>query len=130
MNKIPNNCPICGGELAVTTLYCNSCDTTISGHFHPEVNPLGMLSKEQIQFILTFIRCEGRFNRMEEEMNLSYPTLRNRLNDIIRAMGYEPGKEDTSGILSEDERINVLDRLANGEISAEEAQLLLKGKRE
>jgi hypothetical protein len=89
-----------------------------------------MLSKEQIQFILTFIRCEGRFNRMEEEMNLSYPTLRNRLNDIIRAMGYEPGKEDTSGFLSEDERINVLDRLANGEISAEEAQLLLKGKRD
>ena len=53
-----------------------------------------------MQFLLTFVRCEGKLNRMEEEMKLSYPTLRNRLNEIVRALGYEPGKEDLTQTLS------------------------------
>src|SRR5512138_3721656 len=111
MNPLLTKCPVCGGELMVTRLHCPACETTIEGEFDPTVAgtrlqeafspeqlkpllPFSRLTAEQLQFVLTFVRCEGRFNRMEEELGLSYPTLRNRLNDIVRAMGYEPSRDD------------------------------------
>lgn len=130
MNQLPIKCPICNGELAVTRLYCPQCDTTIEGHFSPGRNPFANLSPEQLQFTLTFVRCEGRFNRMEEELNLSYPTLRNRLNDVIRTLGFEPGREESQPQvvrLSAEDRLRILDELAQGKISSEEAQQQLRG---
>ncbi|NMB67206.1 MAG: DUF2089 domain-containing protein [Chloroflexi bacterium] len=130
MNQLPIKCPICNGELAVTRLYCPQCDTTIEGHFSPGRNPFANLSPEQLQFTLTFVRCEGRFNRMEEELNLSYPTLRNRLNDVIRTLGFEPGREEPQPQvvrLSAEDRLRILDELAQGKISSEEAQQQLRG---
>jgi hypothetical protein len=78
-------------------------------------------------FVETFIRCEGKITRMEEELGLSYPTIRNRLHEVIRAMGYEPGKEDTLD-LEDEKRITVLDDLNAGKISADDAMRILRGK--
>ena len=89
--------------------------------------PFSQLSEEQMQFILTFVRCEGRFNRMEDELNLSYPTIRNRLYDIIRALGYEPGKEEPPARLSIEERKQILDDLEQGKITSDQARQLLQG---
>jgi hypothetical protein len=86
-----------------------------------------------MQFILTFIRCEGRFNRMEEELSLSYPTLRNRMNEILRTMGYEPAREEVqpaATLPSPAERKRILDDLDKGLISLQEARRRLKGVRE
>lgn len=130
MNSVLTRCPICNGELAVTRLYCPQCDTTIEGHFSPGRNPFANLTPEQMQFALTFIRCEGRLNRMEDELNLSYPTLRNRLNDVIRALGFEPGREEPQPQvvrLSAEDRLRILDDLAQGKISSDEAQQQLRG---
>jgi hypothetical protein len=127
VNKSLNKCPVCGADLAVTRLYCTSCNTSIEGHFVAEHTPFGHLSPEQMQFLLTFVRCEGRLNRMEEEMKLSYPTLRNRLNEIVRALGYEPGKDDLS--LSIEDRRQILENLDQGKIGWEEAQALLRGEK-
>jgi hypothetical protein len=88
------------------------------------------LNDDQLNFLLSFVRCEGRFNRLEEELNLSYPTLRNRLNEIIRAMGFEPAKDDPQPVkASPDERLRILDDLAAGRISSQDAKELLRGKR-
>ncbi len=125
MNKLPSDCPICQSPLEVTRVYCSHCDTTIEGHFAPSANPFAALTKEQMYFLMTFIRCEGRFNRMEEELNLSYPTLRNRLQEILKILGFEPKADDSK--LSADDRMRILDLLATGEISAEEAQIQLSG---
>ncbi len=130
MNPMLEKCPVCQGDLLVTRIYCPHCDTTIEGHFQPETNPFAALNVEQMQFLLTFIRCEGRFNRMEEEMSLSYPTLRNRFNDILHVLGYEPGREETPARLSSDDRMRILDLLAQGQISPEEAQSRLLGKKD
>ncbi len=130
MNSILTKCPICGNELAVTRLYCPQCDTTIEGHFSQGRNPFANLSPEQMQFALTFIRCEGRFNRMEEELNLSYPTLRNRLSDVIRALGFDPGREEPQPVvvrLSAEDRLRILDDLAQGKITSDDAQQRLRG---
>jgi hypothetical protein len=72
-----------------------------------------------------FVRNEGRINRMENELNLSYPTIRNRLHEVIRALGYEPGGEEPSGI-SDEKRQRVLEDLDQGRISAQEAMRLLQ----
>ncbi|HNT53867.1 MAG TPA: DUF2089 domain-containing protein [Anaerolineaceae bacterium] len=129
MNRLLTKCPVCEGEMFVTRLYCPQCDTSVEGHFHPSANPLSPLNAEQVKFVMTFIRCEGRFNRMEEELGLSYPTLRNRLYDIIRALGFEPGKEEVIRLTNE-ERMQILDELARGVISAEDAERRLLGKKE
>jgi hypothetical protein len=122
-----NKCPVCDGELVVTRLRCMSCDTAIEGRFANSVFP--GLDPEQLDFIETFVRCEGKINRMESEMGLSYPTIRNRLHEVIRAMGYEPGKDDTPEI-SDDVRRTVLEDLDTGKISAEDAMRLLQGEEE
>lgn len=129
MNKILNKCPVCGGDLAVTRMFCVTCNTSIEGHFVAEHTPFGNLTAEQMQFLLTFVKCEGRLNRMEEEMKLSYPTLRNRLNDIVRALGYEPGKDDLQQTLSIDERRQILEDLDAGKIGWEAAQARLRGEK-
>jgi len=130
MNQMLTQCPVCHNELMVTRLFCLQCNTTIEGHFHPEANPFAPLSPDQMQFLLTFIRCEGRFNRMEEELGLSYPTLRNRFNEILRTLGFEPGREELPVRLTTEDRLRILDELAEGLISSEEAQLRILGKRE
>ncbi len=130
MNQLLTKCPACSGELLVTKLYCPQCDTSVEGHFSTIANPFSPLTPEQINFVLTFVRCEGRFNRMEEELDLSYPTLRNRLYEIIRALGYEPGKDETPVRLSNDERMAILDEVAQGTLTLAEAQRRLLGKKE
>ena len=129
INNTLSKCPVCESDLVVTRLYCVNCDTTIEGHFTAEHTPFGNLTPEQMQFLLTFVKCEGRLNRMEDEMNLSYPTLRSRLNEIVRALGYEPGKDEGPLPLTSEVRREILDRLDRGEISWEEAQARLRGEK-
>ncbi len=126
MKTLPGKCPICGENLTVTRVHCRNCDTTIEGQF--SLGVLELLSKEQLLFVETFVRCEGKLNRMEKEMGLSYPTLRSRLTELIRAMGYEVGQDEAApaGIGDEDRR-RVLEDLAAGRISTEQAVKSLQG---
>lgn len=124
MNPLPTQCPICGGEIAVTRIHCRECDTTIESRF--DAGAFSQLSHEQLTFIETFVRCEGKITRMESELSLSYPTIRNRLHEVIRALGYEPGGGDEPVGLSDNERQRILEDLDNGLISAEKAMLLLQ----
>jgi hypothetical protein len=102
----------------VTRIHCRECDATIEGRFTP--GPLSKLSNEQLQFVETFVRYEGKITHMEDEMGLSYPTLRNRLHEVIRALGYEPGGEEPAR-LSEEERRSILEELDQRRITPEEA---------
>lgn len=123
MNAIPTTCPFCGGEMTVTRLHCNDCDTSIEGRFSS--GHFSQLTPEQFKFLETFIRCEGKFTRMETELNLSYPTLRNRLQEVIQALGYETTFDETVG-LSDQARQKILEDLDSGTITAEEAMRLLQ----
>ena len=123
MHPLPSNCPLCSGEIIVTKLDCHDCDSTIEGRFSAGV--FSQLTLEQLTFVETFIRCEGKINRMEAELGLSYPTIRNRLHEVIRTLGYEPGEGESSG-MSEQERKKILESLENGEISYEDAMRMLE----
>ncbi|NCP15416.1 DUF2089 domain-containing protein [bacterium] len=128
MKPSMSKCPVCGNELTVIRLHCDSCDTSIEGRFANSVLP--GLNEEQLDFVETFIRCEGKITRMEDELNLSYPTIRNRLHEVIRAMGYEPGKDEQEPEISDEKRRSILEELDAGKISADEAMRLLHGEEE
>ena len=128
MKTLPGKCPICGENLTVTRIHCRTCDTTIEGQF--SLGVLELLSREQLLFAETFIRCEGKLNRMEKEMGLSYPTLRSRLTELIHAMGYEVGQEEPAPVasgISDEERRHILEDLATGRLSTEQAVKSLQG---
>jgi len=124
MNTLPTKCPLCGGDLTVTRIHCRDCDSTIEGRF--EAGLFSQLTREQLEFVETFVRCEGKINRMEDEIGLSYPTIRNRLHEVIRALGYEPGASEPIIGMTDQERQRILNDLDKGLISAEDAMLLLK----
>ncbi len=86
---------------------------------------LSRLSPAQLAFVETFVRCEGRINRLEEELHISYPTVRNRLEEVIRALGYEVNEEP---VLTAEDRKSILEQLAAGQIDSAEAIRLLKEK--
>ncbi len=122
MYPIFSECPICNGELIATELECRHCDTKIQGRFI--TGAFAALSPEQLEFVELFIRNEGKITRMQEELGLSYPTIRNRLHETIRALGYEPGEEESG--LNEEERKQIIEELENGTINYEEAMRMLK----
>ena len=122
MNQFLTLCPVCGDQMAVTRLHCRSCDTVVEGQF--DTGRLGRLDRDQIEFIETFIRCEGKLNRMEREVGFSYPTLRARLSEVIRQMGFVVGAEAP---ITDEERHRVLDDLASGKITSEQAMRTLEG---
>ena len=123
MHPLPGECPICHGEMVLTSMQCRECDTIINGRFH--AGPFSTLSAEQMTFVEMFVRNEGKITRMEDELELSYPTIRNRLHEIIRAMGFEPGKEESVSITEEDRR-KILEDLNEGKITSDEAMEMLK----
>lgn len=126
MNPVIGQCPICGSTLHVTRLNCRNCDTSIEGHF--TLGRLYQLSPEQLDFVEIFLRCEGKINRVEQEIGLSYPAVRARLTDVIRALGYEVGDPPVPArALSEEARRDVLSELQGGRLSAEEALQILRG---
>jgi hypothetical protein len=128
MNQVIGQCPICRETLQVTRLYCPNCDTTLEGHF--ALGRFYQLTADQLGFIETFVRCEGKINRVGEEMGISYPTVRGRLTDVIRALGYEvgEGEEEPSSTVPDDVRKSILEQLAQGKITSEEAVKRLRGE--
>jgi hypothetical protein len=105
-------------------MHCPACDTSFEGRF--STGRLAFLSDEQLEFITTFVRCEGKINRVEQEFGLSYPTIRNRLHEVIRAMGFEPGRDEAREV-SSDKRRAILDDLESGKISVQDAVRVLRG---
>lgn len=125
MPHAPSACPVCGGELVVTSLHCRECETSLQGRFSS--GPFSQLNEEQLAFVELFVRNEGKITRMEADLNLSYPTIRNRLLDVIRALGYEPGEDEFAG-LSDEERKRILDDLESGAIDYDEALRRIQDK--
>ena len=122
MYDLLGKCPVCSQDLTVTRLHCRSCDLALEGRFG--LGRFYRLDPEQLHFIETFIRREGKLNRVQEELGLSYPTVRSRLHDVIRALGYEVREELT---MSPEQRKSILDELAQGQITSDEAVKLLQG---
>lgn len=83
--KIPINCPSCSTQLQVKALECPACQTRVEGLF--SLPQLISLSEDDQQFILAFVRNSGSLKEMSKHLKLSYPTVRNRLDEVIAHLG-------------------------------------------
>ena len=129
MRKVLEGCPTCGGELTVTGLHCRSCHTRIESEY--STCRFCRLSQESFDFIEIFVKSRGNIREVERELEISYPTVRSRLNDVIKELGYEVEAESAASDDMAEERRTILKRLNEGEISAAEATELinqLRGK--
>jgi hypothetical protein len=84
MKRLPVSCPSCGGNLAVRRLYCEKCETEVEGLY--SLPALAGLSPDDQEFILEFIKASGSLKDMAGFLGVSYPTVRNRLDEIIRKL--------------------------------------------
>jgi hypothetical protein len=139
-----STCPVCEGELLISRLHCRSCGTALEGEFG--VGRFGRLSKEQLALLESFLRARGNLKEMERELGISYPTVRGRVDALVRALGLAEGTaEDMELELDEEEealpeavepsasetdlaaqRRAILERLSRREIAADEAASALR----
>jgi hypothetical protein len=130
-HDVISTCPVCSNELSVTRLHCRSCGTTLEGEF--SVGRFGRLTREQLLVLESFLRSRGNLRDMERELNISYPTVRSRVEALVRALGFGPrdGAEEpddataTPGDVAA-ARQAILERLSKREISADEAATAIR----
>lgn len=111
--EVMGQCPICGGALEITEVSCNSCRSTIRGHFKP--CKFCTLSQENKEFAEIFIKNRGNIKEIERELGISYPTVKSKLDTLVAALGYK--NQSTSTF----DKKEILERLYKGEITSEEA---------
>jgi hypothetical protein len=129
-------CPVCSEELTITRLHCRACGTALEGEFG--VGRFGRLSREQLALLESFLRSRGNLKEIERELGISYPTVRGRIEALVRALGLaegEPTSEEATIAEEADEaaprdpaaaRREILERLARHELGAEEAAAALR----
>jgi hypothetical protein len=104
-------CPDCKEPLNLTRLACPSCKLTLDGNF--ELSPLGKLNPDDQAFVIAFVRHHGSLKKMESIFDISYPTVKNRLNAIAAALD--------KNFESPSPNLYVLEQLSRGELTVEEA---------
>lgn len=121
--RAPGKCPVCGTPMHVTRLACDSCRSALEGWF--SVCRFCQLSPEQQHFVEVFLVNRGNIREMERVLGVSYPTVRNRLDAVIEALGYST-EENQEPAMGAKRRQRVLEALEKGELSAQEALKHLK----
>ena len=104
-------CLDCNEPLAITRLACPKCKLTLQGDF--EVSPLGKLSVDDQAFVIAFVRHHGSLKKMEGLFDISYPTVKNRLNAIAAVLD--------KTFETRSPNLYVLERLSRGELTVDEA---------
>jgi len=118
--NIPNKCPSCSGKLVVTELCCSECKTTIKGSFDLPV--FASLSGEDEKFLKIFLAARGSIKEVEKRLNISYPTVKARLDALLNKLGLGSLQAE-----AKKSRLAIVEQLERGEITAQQAIALLKG---
>ena len=132
MNRVLAACPVCSGQVYITEISCQECDTHVRGSF--EATRFSRLSAEHLEFIELFLKSRGNLSSVADELEISFPTVSKRLDTALVALGLTEGSGGNgkqnpllhdSG-RREEERNRVIEMLDRGEISAEEATRRLR----
>jgi len=110
-------CFICGNKLKIKKLECRKCGMSFEGEFY--TSPINSLSEEQQSFIELFVLNSGSLKEMAQILNVTYPTVRTRLDEIIEALKKEMKER-------EDYKKELLDKVEHGKISPEKAAEIIK----
>jgi len=130
-HDVISTCPVCSSELAVTRLHCRTCGTTLEGDF--SVGRFGRLNREQLSLLESFLRSRGNLREMERELGISYPTVRSRVEALVRALGFGARSEAEDAEETADDpppggrtREEILEALARHEMSADDAAAAIR----
>jgi hypothetical protein len=118
-HPMPTRCPVTGEPLEVTRLRAPNSGVVIEGQFLP--NEFALLDRENLDYLRLFVKVRGNLKEVERMLGVSYPTVRARFEQMLRALGYEAAPEPAG-----ESRSDVLARLERGEITAEEATRALQ----
>lgn len=121
--------PVSGAELVVTRLECPESGVVIEGEFG--LGWVGRLTPDQLDFAGLLLRNRGNVQKAAAEMGVSYNTARTRLDEVVTALGGNPGEPEPAPrpAAPPTDRRAVLDRLERGELDFEAALRELRGNR-
>jgi hypothetical protein len=130
MRKLLEECPSCGGPLIITECRCADCQLQLRGDFQP--GRFSALSEDQLTFIQVFLRARGNLSEVEKVLGVSYPTIRNKLEEVNQALeraeaalasgpGTRAGAAQAGVGPAVEARQAILQQVAAGELSATEA---------
>jgi len=110
-------CPSCSEEMVISELKCPKCDLRVRKDISP--CPFCQLAEEDYEFLMVFLRTQGKITDIEKILNISYPTIKSKIDDLLRSLKISP-YEDTQ---------DPIEALAQGKISVDEAVIILKQRR-
>jgi hypothetical protein len=99
--ELPAICPVCHERFNVKQLGCDVCGSVLEGNF--ELNRLSRLPREMQQFVITFLKCRGNIREMEKILEVSYPTVRARIDEIVAALSAKSAHGAAGGDADTDE---------------------------
>ncbi|TAH52034.1 MAG: DUF2089 domain-containing protein [Chloroflexota bacterium] len=120
MLKLFEQCPACGGQIVITEIQCANCHLKMQGEFTPGL--FSTLSSDQLNFVRAFLRVRGNLSEMEKVLGVSYPTIRNKLEEINNVLDFA----EQNPVPAKSERSVILDKVAAGELDAAQALEQLK----
>ena len=117
--NIPNKCPSCDGKMVVVELCCDGCKTSIKGNF--ELPELACMNEAEDRFLKVFLSARGSIKEAERCLGISYPTVKSRLEALLAKLGLSQLQNEVKR-----RRLEIVEKLEKGAISAQEAIKLLK----
>jgi hypothetical protein len=120
IHEVLGQCPACGEALEVAKLHCPNCQTSVEGRF--ALDRYARLSREQLQFLEAFLRARGVIKDVEEALGISYPTVRGRLDELLRTLDLGDDRER-----ERERRRTILADLSDGKLSSDQAMAMLAG---
>ncbi len=140
MIKLFQQCPACGGPLVVTECRCADCNLQLRGEFR--LGLFSNLSDDQLTFVRVFLRTRGNLTEVEKVLGVSYPTIRNKLDEINKALDraqasapseHAEGENGSTvgsqtGAAGRDQaRRAILEQVSSGKLTAAQAAEQLRG---
>jgi len=119
----PHDCPVCGETLALTRLSCQACGTELSGLF--SACEYCALNTDDRALLRVFLASRGNMKELQSYLGVSYPTARLRFDTLLAKLGLDAGRQPTPDPTRSD-RLDVLQKLARGDINVDEAQTQLR----
>lgn len=110
-------CPICAEKMVISELRCPKCDARVKKDI--VLCPFCQLSEDDYDFLQVFLRTQGKITDIEKALNISYPTIKTKIEHLLKTLNLSSYSEEPDPI----------DALADGKISVEEAVALLKQRR-
>ncbi|MFA7057562.1 MAG: DUF2089 domain-containing protein [Candidatus Cloacimonadales bacterium] len=116
MKRNLKQCPICDNDLIITRYECSNCQTRIEGNFIQ--TGFNELNEEQLEFIKVFLVSHGSIKEVEKRLGISYPTVKNRLSEVVKAL--------TGSELEKPKSLDILEMIEQGDVSVEDALKMLE----